>query len=126
MLKPQVHPSQSLKTLFPLSKPFLHGNGHAFLPIPSSPSLRKGPKIRVGFSPSKSIKAVATSAEKSIKVKAVVTVKPTVGTVLSIVDDIEDMFGKSIVLELVSSELDPSKYSKLIKPDLKLKFPGYK
>ncbi|KAJ4724171.1 Lipoxygenase [Melia azedarach] len=117
MLKPQVHPSQSLKTLFPLSKPFLHGNGHAFLPIPSSPSLRKGPKIRVGFSPSKSIKAVATSAEKSIKVKAVVTVKPTVGTVLSIVDDIEDMFGKSIVLELVSSELDPK--TGLEKPKIK-------
>lgn len=113
MLKPQVHRSQSLKTQFPLSKPFLYGNGHGFLTIQSSPSLRRGPKIRVGFSPSKSIKSVASYAKKSCKVEAVVTVKPAVST------SKEDKFSESILLELVSSELDPSEYCKLIKPDLK-------
>ncbi|KAM6578937.1 hypothetical protein CsatB_030774 [Cannabis sativa] len=51
--------------------------------------------------------------EKSTKVKAVVTVKPTVGGVLSNislkrgVDDIQDLLGKTLLLELVSSELNP-------------------
>lgn len=57
----------------------------------------------------------ATSGSKTIPVTAVVTVKETVGGFLSNVgigrglDDIADVFGKSILLELVSSELDPSK-----------------
>lgn len=119
MLNPQVHQSQSLKpTLLPLSKPFLHGNyGHAFRPVQKTPPLIKGPKIRIGSVPRNSIKAIATSTEKSVRVKAVVTVKPTVGGFLSNIslqrglDDIGDLFGKSLLLELVSAELDPSKYS---------------
>lgn len=115
MLNSQVHQSQSIKPLFPLSKPFLHGNyGHAFRPVQSTSSLTKGsPKLRIGSVPRNTIKAVATSTEKSIKVKAVATVKPTVGGFLSNIslqrglDDIGDLLGKSLLLELVSAELDP-------------------
>lgn len=122
MLKPQVHQPQSIKPLFPLSRPFLHGNyGHAFRPVQSTSSLFKGsPKLRIGSVPRNTIKAIATSTEKSIKVKAVVTVKPTVGGFLSNIsldqglDDLGDLFGKSLLLELVSAELDPSKYSTII------------
>ncbi|KAL5765072.1 hypothetical protein ACOSQ2_017666 [Xanthoceras sorbifolium] len=122
MLKPQVNyqQTQSIKTLFPLQKPFLHGNGsHAFaLMVQSRPSFTKPPKVGVSFSPNK-IKAVATpavSTEKSLSIKAVVTVKQT--TVKQTVDgfrsnqtldgdDIQDRPGKSLLLQLVSAELDP-------------------
>ncbi|TXG73179.1 hypothetical protein EZV62_001758 [Acer yangbiense] len=111
MLKPQQ--TQSIKTLFP--SPFLHGNGgHAFLlQVQSRPSFNKLPKVRVGFSSGTNIKAVATplATEKSLSVKAVVTVKQTVGGILSSLsidrDDIQDWFGKSLLLELVSAQLDP-------------------
>ncbi|KAK0606064.1 hypothetical protein LWI29_033811 [Acer saccharum] len=113
MLKPQQ--TQSIKTLFPLQTPFLHGNGgHAFLlQVQSRPSFNKPPKVRVGFSSGTNIKAVATplATEKSLSVKAVVTVKQTVGGILSSLsidrDDIQDWFGKSLLLELVSAQLDP-------------------
>jgi lipoxygenase len=68
------------------------------------------------------IKAVAVSEEeeeiiegKSVKVKATVTVQPTVGGLFSEMaierglDDITDLLGKSILLELCSSQLDPGK-----------------
>lgn len=45
-------------------------------------------------------------AAKPAKVEAVGTMKPPLSNV---VDDVEDWFGKSILLELVSAELDPSK-----------------
>ncbi|KAK0606111.1 hypothetical protein LWI29_034218 [Acer saccharum] len=126
MLKPQVHnQSQSFKTLFTLQKPFLLGNGdHAFRPVRLRPSSIKAPKVRVGFSPT-TTKAIATplATEQSVNVKAVVTVKQSVGGVLSNLnvegglDDIQDWFGKSILLELVSDELDPN--TGLEKPTIK-------
>ncbi|KAI9196182.1 hypothetical protein LWI28_021733 [Acer negundo] len=119
MLKPQQ--TQSIKTLFPLQTPFLHGNGgHAFLlQVQSRPSFNKPPKVRVGFSSANNIKAVATPSvtekslrvEKPLSVKAVVTVKQTVRGILSSLsidrDDIQDWLGKSLLLELVSAQLDP-------------------
>ncbi|KAK2641327.1 hypothetical protein Ddye_023090 [Dipteronia dyeriana] len=126
MLKPQVHnQSQSFKTLFTLQKPFLLGNGdHAFRPVRLRPSSIKAPKVRVGFSPT-TIKAIATplATEQSVNVKAVVTVKKSIGGVLSNLnvegglDDIQDLFGKSILLEIVSAELDPN--TGLEKPTIK-------
>ncbi|KAL2328834.1 hypothetical protein Fmac_022261 [Flemingia macrophylla] len=67
------------------------------------------------------IKAVAVSTEadevqkKAAKVKATITVQPTVGGFLSQLtsglerglDDIKDLFGQSLLLELVSADLDP-------------------
>lgn len=119
MLKPQVHQShQSLKPLVPLSKPFLRGNFHAFRALQSSSSIKNIPKIRIGISPSVNIKAITTFTQKSTQVKAFVTIKPSVGGLVSgFVDDVKDMFGKSLLLELVSAELDPSKEFKLYKSD---------
>ena len=62
------------------------------------------------------IKAVAsTVGEEANSVKAIVFVKPTIGGLLSNLgidrglDDIKDLLGETLVLELVSTELDPSK-----------------
>ncbi|XP_062172811.1 linoleate 13S-lipoxygenase 2-1, chloroplastic-like [Alnus glutinosa] len=114
MLRPRVYESHSSKTFFLLNKPFIHGNGSASLSIWSKSLFQKHhKKIRTGFVPS-NIKAVASPAtEKSVSVKAVVTVKPTVRGFLSNLgigrglDDIKDLLGKTLLLELVSTELDP-------------------
>ncbi|KAK1586522.1 hypothetical protein Q3G72_003416 [Acer saccharum] len=118
MLKPQVnHHTQSTKTLFPLEKPFLFGNGGQsfLLQVQSRPSSsNKAPKVRVGFS--SNIKAISipfTGGRNNTftKVKAVVTVKRTIGSLISDVTltpgDIKELFGRSLQLELVSAELDP-------------------
>lgn len=114
MLNQQVHRPRSIKTLIPFSKPFLHGNGRAFLPLHSSPSFQKSLKIRVGFSASNNIKAIAGATAPSVvsvKVKAVVTVKRTIlgGTRSNNTEDVT-YFKKPLFLGLVSAELDSSKY----------------
>uniref|UniRef100_UPI003980F74C hypothetical protein n=1 Tax=Salmonella sp. s57610 TaxID=3159697 RepID=UPI003980F74C len=110
----QINHSQNLaKTLIPWQKPFISG-------IASSPSnfrVMRFPRReitnncisrRVGST----IKAIGTT-DTSTRVKALVTVKVTVGGFLSdikvssVVDNVTDLFGKSILLELVSAELDP-------------------
>ncbi|XP_030455089.1 linoleate 13S-lipoxygenase 2-1, chloroplastic-like [Syzygium oleosum] len=117
MLKPQLHQSRSASpALFPLSKPFCQGNGGiAMLPVLSVPELRKSRRsARLGRA-SRKIKAVASQSatEKSLSVKAVVTVKPSAGGLFSEIginrglDDITDLVGKTLLLELVSAELDP-------------------
>ncbi len=61
------------------------------------------------------IKAVASTTEKASSVKAIVTVKHTIGGLLSKfgiesgLDIIKDLLGETLVLELVSTELDPCK-----------------
>ncbi|KAK9224480.1 hypothetical protein WN943_009514 [Citrus x changshan-huyou] len=104
MLNPQVHhQSQSIRTLCPLPKPFLRGNGQAFRPAQLNPSFKKASKIGVGFSPSNnSIKAIFNLTEKSTKVKAVITVKPIIPDPLAL----SSLVG-ALGLELVSAELDP-------------------
>ena len=95
----------------PLSKPFLHGNGNVFRQIQSSPSLKKGPQIRLGSVPSNSVKAMADTAVSN-GVTAVVTVRPPINPLTAggqVIDDVEDLFGKSLQLELVSAK-DESKY----------------
>lgn len=61
--------------------------------------------------------SLAQNSHAAVKVKAVVTVKLTVGSVLSNLigftaplDIITDLLGKTFLLELVSTELDPSKH----------------
>ncbi|KAL2941040.1 Linoleate 13S-lipoxygenase 2-1 chloroplastic [Bienertia sinuspersici] len=61
------------------------------------------------------VEAVATTdQEQSVAVKAIVSVKPTVGGLLTNVgitrglDDITDLLGKSLLLELVSAEAQPN------------------
>lgn len=118
MLKPQLHLSNSTKVPFLLHKPFIHGNLNASLPISMHSFCRKHKhSVRVGFNPNNiKAQAVASSTEKSVSVKAIVTVKPTVGGFLTNLginrglDDIQDVLGKTLLLELVQAELDPSKY----------------
>ena len=120
-MKPQITQlSHTTKTPFLLHKPFIHGNASVVLPIISRHSFQKKKKnVGVCFIPtSNNIKAVAstTEDEKATSVEAIVTVKLTVGGFLSNLgidrglDDIKDLLGKTLHLELVSAELDPSKY----------------
>ncbi|XP_050221912.1 linoleate 13S-lipoxygenase 2-1, chloroplastic-like [Mercurialis annua] len=118
MLKPQLHRSPTSTTHFLLPKPFIHGNGghHNNLPILSRCLLPKTQrKIRVGYKHSAGnvVKAsISQELQKITKVKAIVTVNRTIGGFLSNVgigrglDDIADVLGKTLLLELVSSELD--------------------
>ncbi|KAL3718680.1 hypothetical protein ACJRO7_003751 [Eucalyptus globulus] len=117
MLKPHLHQSRPASpTLFPLSKPFRQGNGGvAVLLARSAPALRNSRRsTRVGLA-SRKIKAVASpgATEKSLSVKAVVSVKPSAGGLFSEIginrglDHIADLVGKTLLLELVSAELDP-------------------
>ncbi|KAG2675037.1 hypothetical protein I3760_13G165000 [Carya illinoinensis] len=123
MLKPQLSlrsqfssTSSTQTPSFLLQKPFLHGNGNRFTSLPifsmQNSFHKKNKNVRIAFAPG-NIKAVATSStEKPTSVKAIVTVKLTVGGFLSDVlvlnkDDIIDWLGKTLLLELVSAQLDP-------------------
>ncbi|KAG6791014.1 hypothetical protein POTOM_000124 [Populus tomentosa] len=114
MLKPQLHQSHlSTKIPFLLPKPFIHGSGHASFPVYSrSLSTKANKKVRAGYKHG-SIKSIASVTQQSTDVKAVVTVKQTVvdfWTEIGIergLDDFTDLFGKTLLLELVSAELDP-------------------
>lgn len=62
--------------------------------------------------------SVTASPIKTISLKAVITVQLTVGGILSnlsltrALDDIGDLLGKSLLLELVAAETDPSKFNR--------------
>lgn len=120
MLKPQVsRQPNSTRTHLLFHKPFIQGSRHAsfFLKSTSKFNIEAQKHFRVAFKPSE-IKAIASVTEEStdIKVKAVVTVKQTIGGLITSVgierglDDIKDLLGKTLLLELVSAELDPSKH----------------
>ncbi|KAL0435466.1 UNVERIFIED_CONTAM: Linoleate 13S-lipoxygenase 2-1, chloroplastic [Sesamum radiatum] len=121
MLKHSFHNSHSTpQTLVPTHKPFLCGGGNAAAPFAvaqkCSVSTKKQKKIRLRrIAASNGVKAALTTAEKSTAVKAVVTVLRTVGGVLTHLgldrglDDITDLLGKTLLIELVAAELDPSK-----------------
>lgn len=134
MLKPQVHHHHKT-TSPPLStrgnKPFFSGDGGvdgsrnptSFLSHNTLAFLVKRPshfrsRSHSGNSAGQ-IKAVAGqssvagSAVKTISLRAVITVQLTVGGVLSNLstrpfDDFADLLGKSLLLELVAAETDPS------------------
>ncbi|KAL2596724.1 hypothetical protein AAZV13_11G119400 [Glycine max] len=122
MLMQQVHVSNPSSSCLILQKPCLRDITHPSFQLwsrPSSfPNQRKQKRVSYGCrSNGNKIKAVAvTEAEnKSVKVKATITVQPTVGGIFSEMaierglDDIKDLLGQSILLELASTELDPKK-----------------
>uniref|UniRef100_A0A6N2M9H9 Uncharacterized protein n=1 Tax=Salix viminalis TaxID=40686 RepID=A0A6N2M9H9_SALVM len=95
-------------------KPQLH-HGHAAFPVHSSSLFTKPNKqVRVGYKHG-SIESIASVTQQTTDVKAVLTVKQTVVDFWSDIgierglDDFTDLFGKTLLLELVSAELDPSK-----------------
>ncbi|GMJ15549.1 ARABIODOPSIS THALIANA LIPOXYGENASE 2, lipoxygenase 2 [Hibiscus trionum] len=110
MLKPQACQFGSTKTILPLRNPFLHGSALPFNPRrPSFNKARNNSKL-VFFT--RNIKAVTTRTEKAAGVKATVTVKQTLSSRLNLglnrgFDEIQDMLGRTLLLELVSAELDP-------------------
>ncbi|KAE8710609.1 Linoleate 13S-lipoxygenase 2-1 [Hibiscus syriacus] len=111
MLKPQACPFNSIKTILPLKNPFLHGS--AALPFnPRRPSFNRARNNGKLVFFTRNIKAINTGTEKAVGVKATVTVKQTVRSMANLglsrgLDDIQDLLGRTLLLELVSAELDP-------------------
>ncbi|XP_052198169.1 linoleate 13S-lipoxygenase 2-1, chloroplastic-like isoform X2 [Diospyros lotus] len=111
-----LRPETTVQALAPSRKPFVSGTGGASPAIWLKPAFsRRSRGSRVRCVP-RTIKAmVATAAEEqaTITVKGEVTVNLTVGGFLSNLtlsrglDDITDLLGKSILLEIVGAELDP-------------------
>lgn len=123
MLKPQLHNLfSSPKTLLQCHKPFFSENvaNPTFSNIKRARSLsgnknKNNNTVRYAAR-SSTIKSAAnyTETETETDVLATVIVQFTVGGFLSNlgwnpIDDISDLFGKSIQLELVAAELDPCK-----------------
>ncbi|MED6209624.1 hypothetical protein PIB30_056563, partial [Stylosanthes scabra] len=124
MITPQIQVSNSYSTPTSLifHKPIttiLHGSSSSSIypsfRVRSNHRRRRYNNNRYGCNNSKIIKAVAVTTEeedKKLKVKATIRVQPTVGGLFSEMvierglDDIADLFGKSLLLELVSSTLD--------------------
>ena len=117
MLKPQVYQqSNPTRALLRFTKQFIPGNDHSSFHL--KPRSKSQKHFKAGFKP-RSSKAIASLSQDStkIKVKAIVKVKRNVGGFLTSLgigqglNDIQDLLGKTILLELISVELHPSKYS---------------
>lgn len=124
LMIPQVRQT-STQTFIPdksLQKPFVNGSeSSAIRPSvnlrrPSLLHTKQNTSVRVRSSPNNNTKALLSDIIKSItaNVKGIVTVKSSVGDLLNVgidegLDDATDLLGRSILLELVSAELDPSK-----------------
>ncbi|KAH0780550.1 hypothetical protein KY290_000148 [Solanum tuberosum] len=122
MLKPQIQQSsQSTKTLIPYwnTKPLFLASFP--INILNNKNLRVNKKKKnfitkvVVSSTENSTYVQSSNIEKSTSGKALVIVQRTVGgTNFSFtrgLDDIGDLFGRSLLLSIVAAELDPSKYS---------------
>ncbi|OAY44751.1 linoleate 13S-lipoxygenase 2-1, chloroplastic [Manihot esculenta] len=105
---------QKLNSTKPFSllppKPSLSSHGKTSFPTHYKqkkclPKRNPGLSVRANIF-DKAISAVKHHAE-AISVKATVIVKLTVGNALTSFDELTDILGKSILLELVSNELDP-------------------
>ncbi|KAL5169275.1 Linoleate 13S-lipoxygenase 2-1, chloroplastic [Glycine soja] len=119
MIKPQVYQSQNTnQTLLFLQRLSVHSST-ASLPLWLGSKVQRQKKLNHLVLVSRNVETNSTTTDthtdKStvIKVKAIVKVKVTVGGFFSSlrldrgIDDITDLLGKSLLLELVSSELDP-------------------
>jgi len=124
MVIQQIHASNSSASYLIPQRPCLRGIPHPSFQLwsrPSSfPTQRKLKRVSHGCrNDVTKIKAVAVSEaeKKSVKVTATVSVQPTVGGIFSEMaierglDDIKDLLGQSLLLELVSAQLDPSKHT---------------
>ncbi|KAJ6945122.1 hypothetical protein NC651_000225 [Populus alba x Populus x berolinensis] len=122
MLKPQVYQqSNPTRALLRFTKQFIPGNDHSSFHL--KPRSKAQKHFKAGFK-STSSKAIASlSQDTKIKVKAIVKVKRNVGGFLTSLgidqglNDIQDLLGKTILLELISVELHPK--TELEKPTIK-------
>ncbi|URD93650.1 hypothetical protein MUK42_01134 [Musa troglodytarum] len=107
-------------SLFHSHKPVLSGHVASCVPMVASSSARRGRasrrrrRICCSAAAEESTPAVVAAAKRPVTVNAVLTVLPTVGGAFAHIgitrglDDIGDLLGKSLHLELVSAELDPA------------------
>ncbi|XAR60420.1 Linoleate 13S-lipoxygenase [Bertholletia excelsa] len=118
MLNGQLCKCQAAQNLLPWWKPPVYSGAGGVSPAVQlrPPSLRRKQKNRKSHNVQRApttVKAVMSSAEQATRVKAVVTVKVPAGSFLENIglsrglDDITDLLGKSILMELVSADLDP-------------------
>ncbi|XP_042513709.1 linoleate 13S-lipoxygenase 2-1, chloroplastic-like [Macadamia integrifolia] len=113
---PQLHHTcETVRSLVLLRKSFFSVHGGPQLGLGPAPPLRQKQKNCTIRAISRDVKAVAASdTGKSLTVKAVVTVQLTLGGIFSDIgldrglDDFADLLGKTLLLELVSSDLDSS------------------
>ncbi|KAJ8759949.1 hypothetical protein K2173_010805 [Erythroxylum novogranatense] len=125
MLKLKVHGQHHHPSNLLLPKPFLHGKHRASLFFINSGtcSSSKGNKLAQLHPKPITTKAIATATQKSTKVKAVITEKQTIFSMFTSIgierglDDIKDLLGKTLHVELVSANLDSE--MKLAKPTIK-------
>ncbi|CAJ1933281.1 unnamed protein product [Sphenostylis stenocarpa] len=131
MVIQKIHVSNSSASYLIPQRPCLHAIPHLSFQLwsrrPSSfPVQRKQKRVSYGCrNGGTKIKAVAVSEieNRSVKVKATIIVLPTVGGIFSEtiiergMDDITDLMGKSLLLELTSTELHPK--TKLEKKTIK-------
>ena len=123
MIKPQVYQSQNTnQILLFLQRPSLHSI-RSSIPLWLGNKVQRQKKLNHLVLVSRNVETNSTTTDthtdKStvIKVKAIVKVKVTAGGFFSSlrldrgIDDITDLLGKSLLLELVSSELDPGMYT---------------
>ncbi|XP_009391881.2 linoleate 13S-lipoxygenase 2-1, chloroplastic [Musa acuminata AAA Group] len=120
MLKQGLRAPTHAPSLFLSHKPLLSGHGASCVPMVSSSSARRGRASRrrrqicCSAAAEESTPAVVAAAKRPVTVNAVLTVLPTVGGAFAHIgitrglDDIGDLLGKSLHLELVSAELDPA------------------
>ncbi|KAF5773558.1 putative linoleate 13S-lipoxygenase [Helianthus annuus] len=121
MLKSHIHQVSNSISLPPLSTPFITDQ-HSSSTVISRKVLvkkRRGGSIR-NMSTSTTTKATmisTSSVDKFTMVKGVISVQPTISGVLTsvtvgligtVADRVSDLFGKSFLLELVSTDLDSS------------------
>lgn len=92
------------------------GNVETWVPKPHRNSLSKTKKLGSRRASTGAVKAVLAPTKKSTTVKAVVTVLQTVGGFLTHfgldagLDEITDLLGRTLLVELVAAELDAGKY----------------
>lgn len=131
MIKPQVYQSQNTnQILLFLQRPSLHSI-RSSIPLWLGNKVQRQKKLNHLVLVSRNVETNSTTSsttttttttdthtdESRVKVKAIVKVKVTAGGFFSSlrldrgIDDITDLLGKSLLLELVSSELDPGMYT---------------
>ncbi|KAK6937073.1 Lipoxygenase, C-terminal [Dillenia turbinata] len=120
MLRTQIHQSTAAsQCFFFLQSPFIHrsngvGSSSSSLGFRRKHNFPKKKKISLSNIKAQSSETIAaTIDQKDVTVKADITIQLSVGGFLSSIglshglDDITDLLGKSLLLELVSAELDP-------------------
>jgi lipoxygenase len=122
MLNSQLQSLNSSPSLFLLlPKPSILSNGFTSLPVhPCQHFLKRNTNFCIRASSNdvtiaSSSSSVSAIDQNPVSVKAIMTVKISVGEFFSNLgltqplDDLADLRGKTILLELVSADLDPSK-----------------